>query len=228
MTPKIVTAKLGTDIVSESVPAPRSDPGFWERFGIRWSGLVDRVRTKQVDDTEHTHYLHRLAHEVRRREAEVVSGADRCFAHLRLLAAEAEHAASDHVAPAPSEPTLSELASLSGKDRTGWADDVRSARVAASAAAAASARVRAAQLEIVRVGAERESVLAQASAVRILWAEAFAVRAALYERARHGVFGRRSAAAPAIPVYRPTIGHADPRVLGSVGPIGPVGPTGDR
>jgi hypothetical protein len=208
---------LGTGVTRVTVPAPDEYVRAWEGFGIRLIGLVDRVRTRNVDDTQHTHYLHGLEHAIARREADVVAGVDHALAELRVRAAELKLRCTenDDGARLDSEPQVADLGGLDAKHRAMWAEQQRTNRTAKRAAAAASSGAKAARVELARVLAEELAVRRKASAVRTLWAEAFSTRAALYQRARHGLFGRHPTPIPEIPAYRPTNGHVDERALDS-------------
>ncbi|KQQ09772.1 hypothetical protein [Rathayibacter sp. Leaf296] len=204
--PRIENVQLGTGTVPASVPVPRVAPGLIERCGLRWSGFVDRFRLRIVPDSERTHYLHRLEHAIRRREADVVRVEENAISRLRVMVQRAIFEADQAIPPTVDEPTAHDLEEREGADRVQWVREVRAAREAAEAARAAAASAAAARVAVVTLREEERGIRAEALAIRSEWRESFETRAALYERARHGVWGRQVTSTPTVVQYRPTQG----------------------
>lgn len=201
---------IGAGGYEVAVPLPSDHATWLERCRLRWGGFVDRFRNRGVDDLRHTHYLHSLQRQARRMEGEVVKRIDRGVGAIDRRAAQLA-ALVDHAARPAEAPDPGELAELVGRDRARWTSLTRQGKAARRERKDFDARLESARVELGELAAIRAELVAEGEDARQLWREAYALRAAIYTRARFGLFGSRPGADPELAEYA----YADgPRLVG--------------
>lgn len=201
------TVAVGPEGYRAVCPLPREGIGFWEGIALSCRGWLDARRNRDVRDGDHTHSAHRLLHRYRMGEATAVQRIDEALSAVDRAIAPLEAVAVAPELPVAASPSVSDLAELADDARAEWADRVRAAQRAQAASAAAEARRARAREELPVLLSIRDGLVVEGNGVRRHWAEAYAVRAARYTRARFGRRGGVIAERPEVPAWRP---GADP------------------
>jgi len=210
---------IGAEPVTVDILVPRPEVRFAERVAISWSGLVDRLRHRHVDDDARTHYLHMLQHHVGVMDAELVARVEGGISRIEVELAAAS-AVAGRVRPAQlPEPDESALGASEGRARLQWAARLRETRAENATAGATGTRAAAARVDHDVLLAARTALLVEGEAQRRRWREAFSTRAARYNRSRFGLGGRRPSTQPGVVGYEPVEAAvlarpSDPRTLG--------------
>ncbi|KQQ06116.1 MULTISPECIES: hypothetical protein [unclassified Rathayibacter] len=200
---RTVPITVGADEYRFTASMPSTELTLWRRSRVRWTGRIDRIRQRQVDDTEPTHYLLMLHAAVRRFDDDLSLKSEAALTALDMRLAALASEAHAHPGASQDEPSEHELAQLEGRRRQEWAAQVRASRRANAERASALGRSHAASAERDRLSALRTGLLAEVATARRLCADAYEAYAALYTKSRSGLLGRRPSAAPSIPRYRP-------------------------
>lgn len=193
---------VGAEEFRFTAEMPSTQLTLWRRSRVRWTGRVDRIRQRQVDDAEPTHYLLMLHAAIRRFDDNLSLKSDAALTALDVRLAALESEAHLEAGALQDEPSEHELAQLEGRRRQEWAAQVRASRRANAERASALGRARAATAERDRLRALRAGMVAEVATARSLCADAYEAYAALYTKSRSGLLGRRPSAAPSIPRYR--------------------------
>ncbi len=219
---KTEPARIACSLGSAAVPVPRPVVSASERFGLRFCGLLDRIRYRIVADDDLPHALHQLERLCRHFESRGVSAVEALVSELRReLVALGETGGAE---PPEPEPAREELQQLTSRDRLEWARAARDSRARNAAVASRNAERRRDAARRTLLTEELRRIAAECEQLRTQWAETFAQRAAIYSRARHGLLGRRPVAVPAVPPYRHAPGLL--AVTGAAAAAGPADPSG--
>jgi len=203
---RIEQLHISTSMGTIAVPAPCPGPGHGERVLLSWRGVIDRIRYRGVGDTELPYVLHELAELLRHWENRGVVAVEAMASTLSRELVQLPDAGQPE--SARTEPAQQELAQLKGRDRLEWARSARAARAHNSAVNGRNAKKKADADRRRLLEEDMRRLAVESEQLRAEWEKAFAQRAAIYARARHGFFGRHPGASPALPPYRHAAGLA--------------------
>lgn len=188
---------------SGSASRPWEQPiSFWEGFRIRWSGWIDRPRTRDVPDDKHTHFLHELQERAQAFQVKVLEWATAQDERLEMAIAAQSVIASQSI-EGPSSTSASYPQQESMKGRAQWASERRAAARADAERILQEKRRQHAAEEIRRLQKQRDGLAEQRDIQFAQCARWFYQRAAKYNRARTGWFGLKVSGEPGIPTFVP-------------------------
>lgn len=180
---------------------PWQEPvGRRERCRIRWAGIFDRLRTRTVTDDKMTHYLIALRERAQGFQVEVLKWVS--AEETRLEAAIAEHKMLvEQELPDARQAADEPSPSSTKRERAEWASSAR-VRDQAEADRKAKRQEKAqSEIAIVALMKKREGLTEQRDLHFAACQQWFDERAALYNRARTGLFGLRKMPEHNIPVF---------------------------